>query len=885
VGEALARRAGDGHDASMGATAAVGGARLLEREPVLDQLRQALGDARAGRGRLVLVGGEAGVGKSAVVRGFADEARTSTRVLWGGCDALFTPRPLGPFLDIAEEAGGELQSAMEDGPPEIVGALLRSLSPRTATIVVLEDVHWADEATLDTLRLLTRKIGQVPLLVLATYRDDELDRVHPLRVVLGELATRAQVERLTLPPLSPEAVAELAALVEVDPVALHRLTGGNPFFVTEVLASGDAAIPATVRDAVLARATRLSGDARALLDAVAIAPPRVELWLLEALAGEGVEALEECLSSGMLVEASGAIEFRHELARRALEESLEPRRRLSLHRSALAALADRPADDFDLARLAHHAEAAGDVEAVLRFAPAAGARAASLGAHREAAGQYARALRFGDSLSAAERAELLERRSRALYLTDRNDEAIEAAEEALEFRREVGDRLEEGDALRWLSDILWCPGRATESARTAREAVALLEQLPPGAELARAYANLATSCASAARADEAVMWGERVFDLAERLGETEIAVHALTTVGGSQGPRGTAKLERSLARARQARLHEQVARTYLWLVGTGLSDARPELVQRHLAAGIEFCSDWGLERDRIYLLAYQARFALEQGRWAEAGDGAAATLRISRSSITPRIVALVALGLVRARRGDPGQREALDEAWALAEPTGELTRFGFVAAARAEAAWLRGDRAAVDEATDGVLELALERGFGMLAGELAAWRRRAGHGGEVAAGVAEPYALQLAGSWERAAERWRELGRPYEAALALADAADEEPLRRALAELQRLEARPAAAMVARRLHERGVRGLPRGPRPSTRRNEAQLTPRELDVLRLLADGRRNAAIAEQLFLSPRTVEHHVSAILRKLGVQSRGQAVAEATRLALLQQA
>jgi hypothetical protein len=318
VGEALARRAGDGHDASMGATAAVGGARLLEREPVLDQLRQALGDARAGRGRLVLVGGEAGVGKSAVVRGFADEARTSTRVLWGGCDALFTPRPLGPFLDIAEEAGGELQSAMEDGPPEIVGALLRSLSPRTATIVALEDVHWADEATLDTLRLLTRKIGQVPLLVLATYRDDELDRVHPLRVVLGELATRAQVERLTLPPLSPEAVAELAALVEVDPVALHRLTGGNPFFVTEVLASGDAAIPATVRDAVLARATRLSGDARALLDAVAIAPPRVELWLLEALAGEGVEALEECLSSGMLVEASGAIEFRHELARRAL---------------------------------------------------------------------------------------------------------------------------------------------------------------------------------------------------------------------------------------------------------------------------------------------------------------------------------------------------------------------------------------------------------------------------------------------------------------------------------------------------------------------------------------------------------------------------------------
>ena len=240
--------------------AAAEATRLLERDSVLGDLRDALAGAAARRGRFVLVAGEAGVGKSAAVRAFCAEARGSARVLWGGCDALFTPRPLGPFLDIAEEAGGELETAVNEGAPAVVAALLGLARPGSATIVVVEDVHWADEATLDVLRLLARKLGQAPLLVLATYRDDELDRVHPLRVLLGELATLPQAERLTVPSLSPEAVAELAGSADVDAGELHRLTGGNPFFVTEVLASGNGAIPPTVTDAVLARAARLSGE-------------------------------------------------------------------------------------------------------------------------------------------------------------------------------------------------------------------------------------------------------------------------------------------------------------------------------------------------------------------------------------------------------------------------------------------------------------------------------------------------------------------------------------------------------------------------------------------------------------------------------------------------
>jgi DNA-binding CsgD family transcriptional regulator/tetratricopeptide (TPR) repeat protein len=856
---------------------------LVEREHDLATLEGWLASVGDGpRGMLAFVGGEAGVGKTALLRRLcADAGSRGVRVLWGACDALFTPRPLGPLIDVAQITGGAFADCLQtDAKPHAVGlALLQELAGPAPTLLVLEDVHWADEATLDVLRFLGRRLDAVPALLLASYRDDELDRAHPLRVVVGEL-TGDGVGRLGVERLSPAGVEQLAKPYAVDPDELYRTTSGNPFFVTEALAVGEGTIPATVRDAVLARASRLSTSARALLDAVAIVPLHAELWLLEALAGPAVAQLEECLSSGILRSEPAGVDFRHELARLAIERSIAPDRRVGLHRHALVALAAPARGGPDLARLAHHAEGAGDTEAVLRFAPAAGAYAASLGAHREAAAQYARALRFADRLSAEKRAELLEQRSRSCYLTDQNDEAVKAIEDGLECRRTLGERLEEGASLRWLSQILWCPGRTAESERAGREAVTLLEALPPGRELAMAYANHATTYSAAARAEEAAIWAGRALELAERLGDTETAVHALATIGACEfAVHGTEKLEQSLERAQRAGLAEQVARAFMLLVGGAVSERRYGIAARHLQAGIDYCSDRGFERDRLYLLAYRSRLELDQGRWAEATDSATAVLRIPRTSITPRIVALVVLGLVRARRGDPGQHAPLDEAWALSEPTGELPRLGPVAAARAEVAWLAGDRDAVVDATEGALQLALERKAGRLAGELADWRRRAGLVAE--ADIGEPYDLQLGGDWARAAERWTELASPYEAALALADADDEHALRRSFEELQRLGARPAAAIVARRLRERGARGVPRGPRPTTLANPARLTSRELEVLTHVAQGLRNAEIAERLFLAEKTVDHHVSSILRKLDVRTRGEAGAEAVRLGL----
>ena len=853
---------------------------LLEREDALRTLHDAALEARAGRGLVALVFGEAGIGKTTVVRRFEEDIPPEIRVLSGSCDALFTPRPLGPVHDIAQGLGRELRGRLEAGSDRggLFSALLAELGS-TPTVAVFEDVHWADEATLDALKYLGRRADRTRCLLILTYREDEVGAEHPLRRVIADLPNDRTL-RVALAPLSAAAVEELAARAEREPGDLHELTGGNPFFVTEVLAAGSAGVPSTVRDAVLARAFGLPSSSRDVLDLASVVPGLIERWLLEAVLAPEPDAISACIERGMLVSSPLGLAFRHELARQAVLETLGPEQRGALEHSVLEALEARPERQTLLSRLAHHADAAGDSEAVVRYAPAAAERAVAVGAHREAAAQFERALRYAGELAAGERAALLEAHSQEAAVIGQASLAINSRVAAIAIWRNVGDSLREGNALARLSSPYVAAGMNAEAEDVSRAAIDVLECLPASPELGVAYAFQSYMRMLGRDNADGVVWGEKALEVAERFGDIDTHAQALNLIGTSHLMAGEIELgceylERSLSLAREHGLELREANAYSML-GSGLGEMYElELADHWLRAHISFAEEH--DHDPSYTRSWLAATHVYRGRWDE---GAQLAAELLGATIISRITALIALGRVRARRGDPGAEEALDEALELATAGGHLQRLGHIHAARAEAAWLAGDAERTGVEARAVYDLALEKRHLWFAGELAYWQWKSGLVEGAPDWVAEPYRRQLVGDTRGAAEAWLAHDCPYEAARALAEGGEHD-LREAHGEFERLGARPAADHARRELRARGA-AIPRGPRPSTRANPAELTTRELEVLSLVAEGLRNAEIADRLVLSTRTVDHHVSSILRKLQVRTRGEAVAAGARLDLV---
>lgn len=855
---------------------------MLERERELAELAAAAAEARAGDGSVVLIAGEAGIGKSSLIGALPSVLPAGTRLLVGYCDDLATPRVLGPLRDLVGCVGGTLVSALESGDRNGVSDALRAEldRPEDPAVLVVEDIHWADEATLDVLRFLVRRIASLPAVLVLSYRDVELTRDHPLQQLLGLASATPRLRRLRPARLSADAVDRLGAQTGMDTERVFAVTSGNPFFVTAIFASGDLdGVPDTVAEAVGARLAGLDGPTRDALEQLAVVPSAAERWLVDAVVPGGLATLADAERRGVLIVAPTAVAFTHELARRAVADSMPTTRRIACNQAVLAALLGRPGF-VDLSRIMHHASEAGAGDVIVVQGPAAAREAAAAGSHREAVAHYQLVLDHRGVFSPAEQADLLEGFAVECYTVGSADRAVRAEEEAVRLRRGLGDPRTLGLSLRWLSRMRWWAGDRPTAEVDAAEAIEVLEDAGDPQALALALSNQSQLLMLGGLRAESVEIGQRAVAMARGLGDAGLLSHALNNVGTAlwdQGrPEGKSILDESLAVALAAGEFEQASRAYVNIIWHLMDEVAFVEAEQLLEDAISLAGDAEIHGFLRYLHVTRAMVSLALGRWDDAEREAVGA---RDTELITRCPALVVAGTVRARRGQDDEG-MLAEGWELAQRLGEAQRVGPAAVALLEAAWLRGDIAGVLPLVAPVYEEVRRLGRESPTAAFGYWMRVAGQ--PVSVTSSHPFGLMAVGEWRQAAEVWERAGCPYEYALALSHSPKTEDLLSALDALDGLGAEPLARRVRVRLRELGVNRIPRGRVQSTRDNPAGLTERQTDVVRLLADGLTNAEIAARLVLSVRTVDTHVAAILDKLDAKTRRDAATRAKELGLL---
>ena len=861
---------------------------LLERDDELRLLGRAWQEARGGEGSIVLLAGESGIGKTSLARLFAADPDVGD-VLWGVCDPLGVPRPLGPLHDVADDLGEPAAGLLRAGAPphEIHRALLDALTARSVLLVV-DDLQWADEATIDLLRFLLRRIAGTRSLILATYRADEPDPQPALRALLGDVARTPSATRVELDPLSVAAVTTLVGARHIDPAHLHRLTRGNSFFVTEVVSQDGDALPVSVRDAVLARTAGLDPGARDLADLLACAPGAVPDTLLPAL-GVGIGPLRTLDTAGLIARDRRGITYRHDICRLAVAGAIPPGGEIDLHRRMTEALETLP--DPDPAVLAHHALAAGDAGRVFRYAARAGRVAAGSGAHTEAARFFTTALEHAPQEADAARAGLCELLAHELFLTNRLDEAIAACHRAIAWRRAEDDLDGVGAGHRSLASFEWYHGNRDRAVAHAATAIEVLgPRAVPGSPAAGILGHALSIQGFLAMQDNDLATARDLLGRARAVADgveddaLEVRMLVVDTVAGMM--EGDPSARGRLLDALEAVGDEiKVEHSTCWtqLAHLDVEQRRLDAAETVLGRSLPLTVQWEYPLCEHWQRGMRARLRGMRGDWDEAVHDARGVLAASGSVLTHTWPSLV-LGLVALRRGGEDADAHLERGWDLALRFGEPLRLLPAASALAERCWVTGTTdPRLDQAPAILAGAGTRPGTEWSAGELAVWLRRLGR--DVDAPTlppGSPYDLMLAGDPRAGAERWAELGSPYDQALALVDSGEPADVFAALELLDRLGADAVAAKVRRDLRGRGITGVPARPRATTRTNPAGLTARQVDVLRLVAEGLTNAGIAARLFISEKTADHHVSAILAKLDVPTRREAAVVARRLGVV---
>jgi DNA-binding CsgD family transcriptional regulator/tetratricopeptide (TPR) repeat protein len=858
---------------------------LVEREKFLALLRVQLKNIEDSEGHCVFISGEAGIGKTSLVKTFCREQKNNCNIYHGACDALFTPRPLAPIYDIMWQVNSDLppDSYKIEERSELFTGVFRELSNQQGkTIIVFEDIHWADEATLDFIKFFARRISQVQCLFILTYRDDEIHSRHPLKNVLGQLP-QDSFTRLKLTPLSRLAVEKMAAEKGYNGEDVYSISGGNPFYVNEILASYSTGVPDNIKDSILSIYNRQDEKTKYVWEILSILPTGFDIKYFEKAEPVYAESVHKSLDTTILVLRGEMLFFKHELYRRTIEASLSPLTTIRYNKKVLDVFMETYEKNQQIERLVHHAKNANEYGMVVQYAPLAAKQAASVGAHIEAARLYLTAIEYYQGNDKDVLIEFYEGYAYECYLTSNTKEAIVYAQKSLDIWKEKNNVEKIANCLRLLSRLWWFSGHRKDAEDFAEQAIEVLKDFPPCSSKAMAFSNMSQLKMLADQSAECILWGEKAIALARELGDEEILCHALNNVGSMQmkipvsTQQGLALLQQSLAIALKNSYHDHVARAYCNIAGTSCTMKEYLFSRKILEEGIAYCEERDLDTYTLYMLSWKARLNFETGCWKEACHIAENLLKNDGHACAVRIAALAVVAKIKIRRGDPDALPLLLEAKKMAFETMELQRIIPVLIGLLEYEWITGKCFIETEAIDRTINMIKGLDFILYNNEFAFWLLKARNQHLPLGGMYEGFDLSSATKKMKAAALWRKAGSPYMEALALFEGNDNDK-RKAITIVHKLGANAVYEKMRREMRTSGIKNIPRGIRKTTQANPALLTTRELDVLALLKEDLQNKEIAARLFISGRTVDHHISSIFFKLGVNSRNKAVTAAAR-------
>jgi DNA-binding CsgD family transcriptional regulator/tetratricopeptide (TPR) repeat protein len=846
--------------------------QLVERD---DHLR-ALGEAVASSsdaGSVVLLSGEAGVGKTSVLHALSAAVDHRYRVMVAACEPVGIPVAFAPLFDLLDQVPDELRADIRSGSrrPAVYAGML-DLLKNDRVILVLEDMHWADEATLGLVRYLGRRIGPTNSTLVVTFRSEEVDPTHPLRLVIADLGRHAL--RIELPALTLAGVAEMTGGLDLDPAAVYAATHGNPFFVEEIIRHPELNVPPTIGNAVLASAAQLSSDALQILYMVALTPEGFDLDLLLESIPAAADHLDAAVQRRLLVVERSRVACRHDLIRESLIQAMPPVLERTLHQRLLGLLESDRAPGSSVETLAHHSVGAGDAAKAVSYSLRAAWAASGAGVHRQAAFHYSNALVFRASMDDGTLDEALLGAAHEHCLINAFDRATELARDRLSLSC---SEVEEARARAWLSYFQSRKNDLAACRQEADRAVSVLRAEPPSEELALALAVIAWVEAVEGKPEEAIEYGEEAVAVAKVAGAPRVEVHAATTAGTSRAllrrPGGLTQVEEAADLGVSLDLGEFAARALNNMGLLALWRGRLEDARTRFDRLVEYCSAHELDAWYVAAIATRAWISVAAGRWDDADHDLEIVIG-QATCIQTEVETLIAAATLRSRRGDPGAGELIETALARVRGTTDHEALVIGCALAMEGAWigLHQMEDAVHWYSAVVGSLSNDRhGRGVLA----FWARRLDLDPPEGQ-LSGPSALEWGGEAVEAAEAWEKLGFPVHAVITRAMHSDAD-LELLFAQLSRLGANGVIRGLRRELHRRGVRHVPRGERASTKENPAGLTPRQAEVLSLITRGMSNAAIAEELFISEKTASHHVSAVLTKLNVSSRLHAAAVAT--------